>query len=70
MTARFDLYVTALRQTDLALAQMFLFAVALIVTPFVLRWLPASWQRPVKTLYYAFALIAFLTTVYLSWSVA
>lgn len=70
MTPRFDLYVAALRQTDLFLVQMFLFAAALIVTPFVLRWLPAAWQRPAKTLYYAFVLVAFLATVLLSWSVS
>jgi hypothetical protein len=70
MTERFDLYMNALHQTDIFLVRMFLFALAAVAAYPVLGWLPAWMRRPAQMFYLVLMLVIFLTTVYLSSTVA
>jgi len=67
MTERFDLYLTALDQTNTFLMQMFIFALLIIAAYKSLEWSPAWLIRPAQYLYLAALLIVFLfTTVFFS----
>ena len=60
MSERYFIYLAALERSDRIIAQLFLYALALVVAYAVLDWVPVIIRRPLKYFYLAAVLFAFV----------
>ncbi|MBI5950193.1 MAG: hypothetical protein HY865_00935 [Chloroflexi bacterium] len=69
MSARFDLFMKAMQASNVFVARLALFAIFAVIAYRILDWTPFWMRRPVKYLYLASLLAAFVfTTVFFGWA--
>lgn len=68
MSERYYLYLAALEQSDRVIAQLFLYALAVVAAYPALDWVPGFIRRPMKYSYLAALLAIYFVTVFLSGS--
>jgi hypothetical protein len=64
MTERFYEFLKSTAAADMAMLQMFIFALVAVITFPVLDWTPAWMRRTAQVIYLVAMLIVFLFTVY------
>ena len=67
MTSRYELLLMAISDSNRFMTQMFVFSFLAVIAYPVLDWIPLIIRRPMKYLYLAFLLAAFLITTVYSW---